>query len=190
VLLNEQQIHRRCIYARSGKRLNRTPRHRAVSSASLLLRFRDATRCLQGKKDERGTELVEYAIVLTLLLMALFGLIDFGRALYAYHFVSEAAREGTRFAMVRGTACQSPGCPAGPTDIQNYVMNVPAGIDAAQLTVTPTWNPSGSATCTGPQNAPGCVVEVQVSYNFKFMLPFLPWSTVVMQSSSQMIISQ
>jgi Flp pilus assembly protein TadG len=133
---------------------------------------------------------VEYGIVLALLLMMLFGLIDFGRALYAYHFVSEAAREGTRYAMVRGSACQSPGCPASPTDIQNYVKNVPAGIDAAQLTVTPTWNPNGSANCTGPQNAPGCVVEVQVSYNFNFMLPFLPRSTVVMQSSSEMVISQ
>ena len=39
----------------------------------------------------------------------MFGIIDFSRALYAYHWVSYAAREGTRWASVRGTSC--PGVP-------------------------------------------------------------------------------
>ena len=155
---------------------------RKLSGASLL-RFREITRCFRGAEGQRGSNLVEYGIVITLLLTMLFGLVDFGRALYAYHFVSEAAREATRYAMVRGSACTSPGCPASGSDIQNYVKNVPAGIDPAQLTVTPTWSPNNC-------NNPGCVVEVQVSYNFNFMLPFLPRNTVVMQSSSQMVISQ
>jgi len=189
VLLNERQNYARCDCARSGKKLNRTPRHRTVSNA-LHLPFRGANRSLEGKEKERGTELVEYAIVLTLLLMVLFGLIDFGRALYAYHFVSDAAREGTRYAMVRGSTCSSSGCPASSSDIQNYLDKVPAGIDPTQLSVTTTWNPNSSANCTGTPNAPGCVVEVEVSYNFKFMLPFLPWSTVAMQSTSEMVISQ
>ena len=139
-------------------------------------------------ESERGTNLLEYGIVLTLLLALLFGVIDFGRALYAYHFVSNAAREGTRFAMVRGSSCQ--GCTASSADVQNYVENVPAGIDPSQLSVTTTWNPNSSANCPGPDNAPGCIVEVQVSYNFNFLLPFLPRSTVVMQSSSEMTITQ
>lgn len=159
-----------------------------ISKLKFPVRFREATRCFRGKEGERGTTLVEYGIVLTLLLMMLFGLIDFGRALYSYHFVSNAAREGTRYAMVRGYNCQ--GCAVTGPEIQQYLDNVPAGIDPSQLTVTTTWNPNGSANCTGPQNAPGCVVEVKVSYNFNFMLPFLPRSTVLMQSSSQMVISQ
>jgi Flp pilus assembly protein TadG len=143
--------------------------------------------------DERGSNLLEYGVILTLFLTMLFGVIDFGRALYAYHFVADAAREGTRYAIVRGSTCPLSECPSGPAstmDIQNYIKNVPSGIDPAQLTVTPLWNPSGSATCNGTPNAPGCVVEVQVSYNFSFMLPFMPQSSVVMTSSSQMIISQ
>lgn len=143
--------------------------------------------------DERGSNLVEYGIVLVLFLTMLFGVIDFGRAMYAYHFVSGAAREATRYAMVRGSSCPATECPSGPastTDIQNYVMNVPAGIDATQLTVTPTWNPGGSVTCNGIPNSPGCVVEVQVSYNFSFLLPFMPKSSILMTSSSEMTISQ
>jgi len=148
--------------------------------------------CVRGREGERGSNLVEYGVVLVLMLTMIFGLIDFGRALYAYHFVSGAAREGTRYAMVRGNACNSslPGCPAGPSDIQAYLANVPSGIDPAQLSVTATWNPNNSPACQGAPNAPGCVVEVQVNYNFNFMLPFLPKNTVAMQSSSQMIISQ
>lgn len=188
MLLNELRIQMGCTCARGGKKLSRSSRHSILSNA--LLRFRKPARYFRGEEGERGSNLVEYGIVLTLLLMMLFGLIDFGRALYAYHFVSDAAREGTRYAMVRGSTCTSPGCPASGSDIQNYLKNVPAGIDPAQLTVTPTWNPNGNLNCTGAQNAPGCVVEVQVSYNFNFMLPFLPRSTVVMQSSSQMVISQ
>ena len=146
--------------------------------------------------DERGSNLLEYGVVLTLFLAMLFGVVDFGRALYAYHFVSDAAREGTRYAMVRGSTCPESQCPSGPSgpdntsDIQNYIKNVPAGINPGQLTVTPTWNPNGSATCNSAPNAPGCVVEVQVSYSFSFMLPFMPKSNIVMTSSSQMIISQ
>jgi Flp pilus assembly protein TadG len=168
--------------------LNRAFGKNFLTSASLL-RLPGAVRRFQRVENERGTNLVEYAIVLTLLLMVLFGLIDFGRALYAYHFVSNAAREGTRYAMVRGSTC-TPGCTATSSDIQSYLKNVPTGIDPTQLTVTPTW-PGTNPTCTGGNpKAPGCVVEVQVSYNFNFMLPFLPKSTVVMQSSSQMVISQ
>jgi len=139
-------------------------------------------------KDERGTNLVEYGIVLTLLLTMLFGIVDFGRALYAYHFVSDAAREGTRYAMVRGSTCQ--GCTASSTDVQNYLDNVPAGIDASQLSVTTTWNPAGYSNCNGNPKAPGCIVQVQVSYNFNFLLPFMPYSQLTMKSSSQMTISQ
>lgn len=155
-----------------------------------------AARCRQLRRfvgDERGSNLVEYGIVLILFLTMLFGVIDFGRAMYAYHFISGAAREATRYAMVRGSSCPETECPSGParpTDIQNYVMNVPAGIDATRLTVTPTWNPGGSIACTGTPNSPGCVVEVQVSYNFSFLLPFMPKSSILMTSSSQMTISQ
>jgi Flp pilus assembly protein TadG len=147
----------------------------------------------QGREGERGSNLVEYGIVLVVMLTMIFGLIDFGRALYAYHFVSEAAREGTRYAIVRGSACTTPGCPASQSSIQSYLSNVPAGIDPTKLSVTATWNPNDSQVCQnagGNGNAPGCVVEVQVTYNFNFMLPFMPKNTLVMQSSSQMVISQ
>jgi hypothetical protein len=152
---------------------------------------------MKPKSSTRGSTLTEFAFILPFLLAAMFGVIDFGRALYTYHFVSDAAREATRWASVRGSQCIPglPGCPAGLTDVQNYVASiVPPGIDPSptSLTVTPAWlpPPGNPASCLGALNNPGCAVQVQVSYKFKFILPFLPKSTYTMQSSSEMVISQ
>lgn len=53
--------------------------------------------------DEKGSVLVESAITVAVLFVILFGIIDFGRALYTYHFVANAAREATRWASVNGS---------------------------------------------------------------------------------------
>ena len=166
-------------------------RHKAYR----LARDRDAG--TRTRSDARGSTLTEFAFVLPLLAMMIFGVIDFGRALYAYHFVSDAAREASRWASVRGFQCNHAlsGCIAGPADIQNYVTSiVPPGIDSSSqsLSVTSKWlpPPGNPASCFGPPNNPGCAVQVQVTYNFKFILPFLPKSTYSMRSTSEMIISQ
>ncbi len=132
---------------------------------------------------ERGSTLVEFAVVLTVLFMFLFGVMDFARALYAYHFVGDAAREGARYAIVRGSSCNSwvTACPAAASDIQTYLRNVPLGIKSSAVTVTTTWTPN---------NNPGSTVNVKVQYSFNFILPFLSKSAFTMSSASQMVISQ
>ena len=52
--------------------------------------------------DERGTELIEFAVVLPLLLLILMGIIDFGLLLQRYQVVTNAAREGARVAVLPG----------------------------------------------------------------------------------------
>lgn len=132
---------------------------------------------------QRGSALIEFSLTLTVLLMLLFGAMDFCRALYAYHFVANAAREGARYAIVRGSSCSgwATACPASASDIQTYVRNPPLGINPSAITVNSTWTPN---------NNPGSTVQVQVQYNFNFILPFLPKSTLTMTSSSQMVIMQ
>ena len=151
-----------------------------------------------NRAEERGSTLVEMAFVLTVLLAVLFGIIDFGRALYTYHFVSHAAREGTRWASVRGKSCigQPDGCPATPGQVKSFVSSLAAtgmAIDPKKMTVTPNWiaAPNDSPTCSSSNNNPGCVVEVKVQYDYDLMFfPFLPTKTISMQSTSRMVISQ
>lgn len=51
-------------------------------------------------KRDRGQALVETALVLPVLLIILLGIFDFGRAIYAYNTISNAAREAARLAVV------------------------------------------------------------------------------------------
>jgi Flp pilus assembly protein TadG len=139
---------------------------------------------------QRGSTLVEQAIILPLMLGLFFGVIDMGRALYSYSFVSYIAREATRWASVRSGGVYPK---ASQTDVTNFVKSATgAALDPANITVTTVWMApaNGSPACTANPDKPGCVVEVTVNYNFKFVLPFLPAGTVPMSSKSQMIITQ
>ncbi len=55
------------------------------------------------KSKTRAQSMVEMALILPVLLLILFGLIEFGRALFIYTVVSNAAREGARQGLVAPT---------------------------------------------------------------------------------------
>jgi Flp pilus assembly protein TadG len=172
---------------------------------------------MQNRKQierERGSALVEFALVSVLVLFPLiFGIVDFARAAYAYHYVSFAAREATRWASVRGAQCtNSLPAPCAATSgaggtVDAYVRStVPAGFyvdsnacvaTAGCLLITTDWagapagtNAPSSCSGGGGSNSPGCAVSVTVQYVFGFDLPFLPAATINMSSTSQMVISQ
>lgn len=141
----------------------------------------------KAKLRERGATLVESAVVLGVLLTLLFGIIDFGRALYTYSFVAQVARQGARWAIVRGSNCTMlDHCPAqsGSGDIQPYVQSLSAGAtNGSNLSASLSF-----PSCSG-SNAPGCVAQVTVTYPFSFMLPGLPAGTLNISSTSEMVIS-
>ncbi|HET6274954.1 MAG TPA: TadE/TadG family type IV pilus assembly protein [Candidatus Cybelea sp.] len=148
---------------------------------------------MKRRSAQRGASLPETAIVMAVLLALLFGIIDFGRAVYTYAFVAQMAREGARWAIVRGNQCTVlDHCNASQSDVQTYVQSLSEGpTNSSQISSTTKWQscPSG----TSANNAPGCTVVVTVTYPFKFLLPFMPkgsLSQINMTSSSQMVISQ
>ena len=129
--------------------------------------------------NEIGSAVLEFGLVVVMFFMFVFGVMDFGRALYTYHFVSNAACEATRYAIVRGSSSTNP---VTASDIQAYVKSItPEGIDPNQLTITTTWSPDEN---------PGSTVKVQVRDNFQFMTPVLASYQMNFSDSSQMVISQ
>ena len=54
-------------------------------------------------QNQQGAALVEFAVVLPMLLLLLFGIIEFGRVLSVSHSVNSAAREGARVASLPGS---------------------------------------------------------------------------------------
>lgn len=156
-----------------------------------------AARCAAPKSvGQRGTTLVEFAVIVTVFILMVVGAIDFARVLYTYHYVSDAARDATRYAMVRGHSCSGfSDCPdVTQTQIQTYLSNVPAGIDSTRLNVTASWpvqtNSPAACSTASTKESPGCTVQVQVSYSYSFLFPLVHNSTITLSSTSQMVISQ
>jgi Flp pilus assembly protein TadG len=148
-----------------------------------------ALRKLEGNA---GSNLIEYALIFMVLMSLLLGIVDFSRALYTYHFLSNAARDATRWAAVNGATCTNDGsCAASASvaDIQNYVANItPPGVDSTKLDTDPSWPSTGAVACPGGVPNPGCPVRVQVSYPFTFIVPFIRSSPQTLSSSSEMTI--
>lgn len=147
--------------------------------------------------------MVETAFACTIFLAMLIGVFQMMLALYAFHFVADAAREASRYAIVRGsTSCTNTpalsNCNATSDQIQAYIRGLKyPGIKSDNLTVTTTWKtasttiPTTWSTCSsGTCNAPGNQVKVVVTYAFPFSVPFVPRSTINLTSTSRMVISQ
>lgn len=118
----------------------------------------------QLRLRERGAAAVEMALVLPLLILLVGGIIDFGRAFMTQVVVTNAAREGTRVAVVTKDASQ----------LGNVTTRAQAAADLnpmASATVTVSNNiPDGSACTTT-----ATTVTVTVSAPFKwFFLGVLP----------------
>jgi Flp pilus assembly protein TadG len=162
----------------------------------------------KGVLREEGASIVEMAFACVVLLSMFFGIFSMSFALYTYHYISNAAREGSRYAMVRGsTSCANSSskltnCGATSAQIQTYVQDLGyPGIDAAnKMTVSSTWfkavssgtpaTTTWSACTTGTCNAPGNIVKVQVTYAFPLGIPYYGRRTLNMTSASQMVIAQ
>ena len=53
-----------------------------------------------GRPPERGQELVEFALTAALLILLVMGIVDLGRATYAYSLLHNSAREGARYGVI------------------------------------------------------------------------------------------
>ena len=147
---------------------------------------------------EEGGTLIEVAISFALMISLVLAIFQVSLALYASHFVVDAAREASRYAIVRGSSScsDSPNltnCNATAEAIQSWVRNLNyPGIDPQHLTVTTTW-PSRGVDCypsVSPCNNPGNFVSVVVTYGFPLNIPFWKSATMNLRSTSQMVISQ
>jgi Flp pilus assembly protein TadG len=105
--------------------------------------------------SEAGSELVEFALVLPLLLLVLFGIIDFGLLFQRYQVVTNAAREGARVAVL----------PLYEDD--DVVARVSQFLTASGLTETPTVPPPvRTAVSLGGQCISVVTVSVEYPYSY------------------------
>lgn len=114
-----------------------------------------------------GGAAVEYGVILPLLLTMMLGVVDMGRLLWTYTTLARATEAAARCAAVNATTCGS------ASNIQTY-----AAAQAFGLSVT------SSAFAV---SYPNCGVQVNASYTFQFLMPWLfgaPTSSVALSTQA------
>ena len=138
---------------------------RATSAACTAGRSRSAAR-LRG---ERGAAAVEFALVVPLLVVILFGIVWASQAFQAQARLSAAAREGARVIALSGTT--TPATTDATTAATTAVQSAAGDLDvsAAQISFDRTSCPSTAPTPTGSAAIdPAATVTVTITYTKGF----------------------
>jgi Flp pilus assembly protein TadG len=119
-----------------------------------------------------GQSLVELALVLPIILLLFMAIFDFGRAIFAFNTVSNAARDGARTAIVdqrstagvsnaaKAAADQAVGLGLDPTDVTEVqVRYLLPDLSAACPSIWGEWV--------------GCIAEVRVQYRYDAATPII-----------------
>jgi Flp pilus assembly protein TadG len=107
-----------------------------------------------------GATTVEFAVVVPVTLLILLAIIVGALGVFRYQEVAELAREGARFASVRGTRyAQKTGRPTATQDdvYEQAIRPKLVLLNPGRLTVTTTWD---------PDKRPGSQVTVIVRYSW------------------------
>ncbi len=143
-------------------------------------------------KNQKGAAAVEFAIVLPLLLILIFGMIEFGLLLYNKQVLTNASREGARAGIVAqiprlpdfgGSPCTNP-----PTSIdavvQCYCSNHLITFGAATAPTTTTAGYNANALF-------GTDLTVKVTYDYGFLVVvpnFIPGITSPLTLTAQTVM--
>lgn len=119
---------------------------------------REVTRSVREPEKLRGQSLIEVALVLPLLIVVVLGTFDFGRAIFAFNSVSNAARTSARVAIVNQT----------PSAIESAARNEAVGLDTIVVSVTYT---DGATTCNPVKI--GCIATVEVQHQYSPATPLI-----------------
>ena len=138
--------------------------------------FRTSSLASKTKFKERAQSMVEFAMTLPLLLILIFGIIEFGRLIFFYSAVTTAAREAARFGSAASHYQDCDGIRAAAlrigslAGVQNTSSSVVVQYDSGPSTTLTSNCPVGN---TGPDLALGNRVVVTVSTSFRPVVPLI-----------------
>jgi Flp pilus assembly protein TadG len=131
------------------------------------------TKRFKGKRptsNQRGQALAETGIVITLLLLLVMGVVEFGRAFMVSNMIVHAARDGARMAAVEPvTNRDDNGLIVSSTSIKNHVRTAIASVVGASTAQALTINVTQAA-------GPPATVAVQITGSIPFILNWAGFS--------------
>jgi hypothetical protein len=138
----------------------------------------------RARRGDGGQSLVELAVVLVLLLLLLAGAVDFGRAFHSYIVITNAAREGARYAShfphyadgIRAAVVDEAANSGVVLDPANDIMIVPEPPAGAQ---------PGDVSVAQPGEPIRVLVEHDVS---TFVSGVIGVSTITVRTGTEMVV--
>jgi len=140
---------------------------------------------MRVRAEDCGSILIEFALSVWTLLLLTFLIFEFCMTVYTYSVLSDAAREGVRYAIVHGTdsaSCSGPSTGCADTTGSNVktVVTGYAGVsfhDLTNMTVTPSWPDSAST--------PASRVKVTINYPYVAYLSLPGFTAPTMQVTAE-----
>ena len=133
-----------------------------------------ATLTTARRSTERGQAVIELALTLPLLLVVVFGIIDFGFMFQRYEAVTNAAREGARLGVLadytateaQNRALGLPASPAGSTDPSAPAARAPIVRNSRCAQMTTSTVPVAGSTPAKTVDQVTVIVEYDHEYQF------------------------
>lgn len=135
---------------------------------------------LSRRRRPAGQTMVEFAMVASVFLLLLFGIMEMGFAVYNYNTACSAAREAVRYAIVHSPTGPNP---ATIPQIKQVAINYAPALNLTSSDINVTF--PADANLPSQDDA-----QVTISYKYQLDVPFLSPVTLKLTSTSQMLVSQ
>jgi len=133
-----------------------------------------------ASRRSRGASAVEFALIMPLFFLLLFGIVDFGWYFFNQHTIQYATREGTRLALVGGTVKDVDNNDLSRVDsiVKTIKDNAAVAVNPADLRISiypvgadysdpPNWSTTLNA------GSGGDYMRVRVLYTYNFFTPLI-----------------
>ena len=139
-------------------------------------------RRLSGRQSRRGATTVEAAVVISIFLLLMLGLFEYGRFLMLQHLLVNAAREGCRYAVAHNAEADA--LSATQALVKYCMFGFDAQFPDFTVQAYPTNSPGAPLGAANPDDP----ITVRASGTFTTMFPtlLLVPSTIPLSSSSIM----
>ena len=104
---------------------------------------------MRAHRTRKGSALLEFTLVGIPLIFTLISIFEISRAMWNYHTLAFAMKEGTRYVVVHGFDCSDNGntCSITVGQVAQRIKDYGVGLDPSQLNVTLTSRSNAAVNC-------------------------------------------
>ncbi len=132
----------------------------------------------QLRGEDQGSQLVETALMMVVLLMLLFGIFSFAIVLFGWCNITYASRAAARYASLHSTLSLNP---ADDASVSAVVAPFLIAVEPSGATTQVTYSPA---------NTIGSTVAVTVTATYSMPVPFTSLTALTVSSTAQRTITR